>query len=157
MKEGGGFLRKPLGCMIFAFSSYFGSCTSLQAEAKALLLGLRICEQRGFGGNVVVETDSLMLERILLKRCLCPWAISVEVGKIGLLLGGSCQVTHCFREANKVADILANVGAAHSQCGVCVYDGVEELPKLARGAYRLDRSGFPSFRRFRVKGASSHL
>ena len=72
-------------------------------------------------------------------------AITVEVGKIGLLLGGSCQVTHCYREANKVADILANARAAHYQRGVYVYDRIVELPKMARRAYRLDRLGFPSF------------
>ncbi|XP_071902663.1 uncharacterized protein [Coffea arabica] len=83
------------------------------AEAKALLLGLQMCAQRGFGGNLVVETDSLMLQRILLKQCQSPWSINVEVGKIELLAGGSCQFVHCYREANKVADVLANVGSTH--------------------------------------------
>ena len=101
-----------------------------------------------------METDSLLLQRILLKHCQSPWSINGEVGKIELLAGGSCQFTHSYREANKVADVMANVGLAHHQHVVYVYEGIKDLPKLARGAYRLDRLGFPSFGRFRVTGAT---
>ena len=37
---GEGILRDSISSMVFAFSGYFGRCTSLQAEAKALFLGL---------------------------------------------------------------------------------------------------------------------
>ncbi|XP_071923235.1 uncharacterized protein [Coffea arabica] len=128
-----------------------------KVEAKALLLGLQICAQRGFGGNLVVETDSLMLQRILLKHCQSPWSISVEVGKIELLAGGSCQFIHCYREANKVVAVLANASSVHHQHVVYVYEGIADLPKLARDAYRWDRLGFPSFRKFRVTGATPKM
>ena len=74
--------------MVFAFSGYLGRCTSLQAEAKALLIGLQLCVQRGFMGNLVVEMDSLMLQRIFLKSYQCPWSISGEVVKIEQVAGG---------------------------------------------------------------------
>ena len=68
----GGIFRNTAGCMVFAYSAYLGVCTGLQAEAKALLFGLQLCVQRGFIGNLVVETDSLMLQQILMKNHRCP-------------------------------------------------------------------------------------
>ena len=38
---GGGIIRNSAGNMIFVSSRYLGKCTSLQAEAKALLIGLQ--------------------------------------------------------------------------------------------------------------------
>nr|XP_027067494.1 uncharacterized protein LOC113693117 [Coffea arabica] len=58
---GGGILRSTEGRLLFAFSVYLGQCTSLQAEAKALLLGLQLCVQRGCLDNLVVESNSMML------------------------------------------------------------------------------------------------
>lgn len=40
---GGGILRDCYGGLIFAYHGYFGKATSLHAEAKALLLGLKLC------------------------------------------------------------------------------------------------------------------
>lgn len=157
MSEGGGILRNSAGCMIFALSGYFGSYTSIQAEAKTLLLVLQLYAQRGIDGNLVVETHSLMLQRILLKRYQCLWSISAKVEYIELVSGGRCQILYCYREANKVADIMANVGSAHPQHVLYVYERLADLPKMARGDYRLNKLGFPSFRRFRVTGATSKM
>lgn len=44
-----------------------------------------------------------------------------------------------------VADALAKVGAAGE--GIKVYEGVADLPRLARGQLRLDRLGIPQLRR----------
>lgn len=44
-------------------------------------------------------------------------------------------IWHCYREANKVADCLANFGVQGSG-----------YPGNAKGEYNMDRLGFPSFR-----------
>ena len=111
----------------------------------------------GFLGSLVVETDSLVLHRTILKCHQCPWSISVEVVKAKLLAGGGCKITHYYREANKVVDTLANAGSAHPLHGVCVYENIAELLKMARGEYRLDKLRFPSFRRFRVTGVLPNM
>ena len=49
-----------------------------------------------------------------------------------------------FREANKPADRLANVGP-HLQVD-CTFDGFAMLPLMVCGDVILDRLGFPSFR-----------
>ena len=60
------------------------------------------------------------------------------------------QFTHCYREANKVADVLSNECYAHLDQLVCIYESTADLPTMARGEYRLDKLAFPSFHRFRI-------
>ncbi|XP_071923161.1 uncharacterized protein [Coffea arabica] len=48
LSGGGGILRDGSGKFIFAFAGCFDVATSLQAEAKALALGLSLCVQRNF-------------------------------------------------------------------------------------------------------------
>ena len=55
------------------------------------------------------------------------------------------SITHCFREANKSSDRLAKMGADRGRD--VLFESFAELPPMARGDIRMDRSGFPSFRR----------
>ena len=57
------------------------------------------------------------------------------------------RVSHYYREANRVADILANVGVSHPQQGCVIYDNISVLPRLARGEVRLDKLSMTSVRR----------
>ena len=66
MSGGEGILRDFAGNMLFAFFGFFGNGTSLQAEAKALFLRMKLCVQRGFIVNMVIESDSMMLVHIQL-------------------------------------------------------------------------------------------
>ena len=40
---GGGVLRDGVGNFLLAFSSFFGSVTSIQVEACTVLFGVRLC------------------------------------------------------------------------------------------------------------------
>ncbi|XP_071913911.1 uncharacterized protein [Coffea arabica] len=61
LSGGRGILRDVLGSFIFAFAGCFGYGTSLQAEAKVLLLGLQLCVQRKMIRQLVVESDTRLL------------------------------------------------------------------------------------------------
>ena len=61
---GGGVLRDGEGKLLLAFSTFVGSCTSIQAEARALLFGVNLCISCGYVG-VHVEVDSFVLVQIL--------------------------------------------------------------------------------------------
>lgn len=50
----------------------------MQAEAKALLVGIKLCFQWG-NMQLVVESDSMVLVRILNTKYQCPWSISREL------------------------------------------------------------------------------
>ena len=45
---GGGILRDGGGRLLLAFSCYLRQASSLQAEVRALLFGVKLCVQRGF-------------------------------------------------------------------------------------------------------------
>ncbi|XP_071900960.1 uncharacterized protein [Coffea arabica] len=63
-----------------------------------------------------------------------------------------CRYNQIPREANRVADILANMGVSHQHQPCVIYEHIRTFPKLARGEVRLDRLGMSSVRR--IKGAS---
>ena len=56
----GGVLLDGEGNFLLAFSSFLGSLTSIQAEVRALLFGVRLCISRGYI-NIHIEMDSLVL------------------------------------------------------------------------------------------------
>ena len=59
------------------------------------------------------------------------------------------KISHCFREANKPADRLSNVGV---DSGITsTYEAFGELPRLVRGDLTLDWLGLPGVRRSRVR------
>ncbi|XP_027065411.1 uncharacterized protein [Coffea arabica] len=146
---GGGLFRDSDGRVLVAFSCYFGEMTSLQAEVKALLHGVRLGVARGLA-NFHVESDSLVLIQMLQGRAKWPWVVQRELQELAGYSHLYTEISHCFLEANKPADRLAKLGADFGES--VVYDSVLDLPRMARGDVTLDRWASPSFRRGRIKG-----
>ena len=117
----GGIRRDAVGFPCFAFSAYFGVGLSLRAEVLALVTGLRLCLLRGFT-NVNIQVDSLVLVGILHRPLQCPWVVRREVDQIWGMVADVTRVTHCYREANRVANRLANVRASVPNQNVSIYD-----------------------------------
>ena len=92
-----------------------------------------------------VEVDSLVLVQILKQEIRCPCSIAIEVQNLLQLSLYFTSIFHCFREGNQVVDCLSNVGCDDGGDGV--YHQFAGLPTKARGAFRLDRIGLPSFRK----------
>nr|XP_027082212.1 uncharacterized protein LOC113704512 [Coffea arabica] len=139
-----GVLRDDTGQLLLAFSTSFGSCTSIQAEARALLFGVNLCLSHGYA-RVHVEVDSLVLVQILKQASRCPWGIHTEFRNLLQLSSYFISISHCFREGNQVADCLSSVGCNDGSDRV--YYQFADLPARARGALRLDRIGLPSIRK----------
>ena len=125
------------------FILYFGIASSMQAEARALLFGVNLCLQRDFDA-FDVELDSSVLVQILNRTSQCPWSIYKEVQQLVGLVSHFPRIRHCYRQANQVADILANEDCRQGH--VEIYLAASALPQLARGAYHLDRIGVASIR-----------
>ena len=53
-------------------------------------------------------------------------------------------VQHQFREANAVADCLANVGISKQQS--LVFGSFQDLPRLARGSVVMEKANLPYIR-----------
>ena len=114
---GGGFLRDGHDKVLVAFAEYYGYVMSLQVKARALCTSLTICALEGLS-NIVVEMDSKVLQGILTSKSLGPVSIRLVIWKIRLFEYLVGSFTHCFREANKVADSLAGftVSSGSSLC-----------------------------------------
>ena len=146
---GGGILRDDGGNFLLAFSSFFGNVTSIQAEALALLFGVKSCLSRDYV-NLHIEMDLLVLVHILKQGSSCPWSIYTEVKYLLKFSSNFVAISHCFRESNQVADSLANMGC--DQGFNTTYHQLVDLPMKARGAFRLDRIGLPSIRKCVQRG-----
>lgn len=60
LSGGGGVLRDHGGSLVAAFLTYFGQCSSIEAELRAALEGLKLCISLGFV-HIDIECDSLVL------------------------------------------------------------------------------------------------
>ncbi|XP_027170444.1 uncharacterized protein LOC113770234 [Coffea eugenioides] len=144
---GGGVIRDCAGRFLLGFSCFFGELTSLQAELKALLHGIRLALDRGYR-ELHIESDSLVLVQIVRGTVRCPWQLQSGLQELMEARRYIREISHCFREANRPADRLANVGV---DFGInSTYGSFSDLPRLVRGDITLDRLGVPSLRRSRV-------
>ncbi|XP_071940080.1 uncharacterized protein [Coffea arabica] len=119
----------------------------VKAELKALMFGVRLAFASGYS-NLHLESDSLVLVQIIQGKARCPWRLQGDLQDLLKVSGFVRKVSHCFREANKLADRLANVGADSGQ--TLTYHSLSDLPSLVRGDVSLDQLGVPSLRRVRA-------
>nr|XP_027093558.1 uncharacterized protein LOC113713956 [Coffea arabica] len=140
--SGGGVLRDLEGRLIFAFYKEFGEKGVLQAEALAVLEGLRVCAAKGVQ-EVLVEVDSAVLMSLVKSSALGGWSHCNLLRQIRRLLDQvSVSFIHIFCEANMAADRLAALQGYPSM----VFDSVQQLPREIRGCLAMDAREFPSLR-----------
>jgi len=112
----GGALRDNQGQWLVGFTEYVGYCSAVKAELRGVLRGLKIAREmrirklwlRVDSKTVVTwltnKSQGLPEYYSLIQQChhLLSWA------------DWEIHITHCYREANQVADILANIGTEGS-------------------------------------------
>ncbi|KAK1309663.1 putative ribonuclease H protein [Acorus calamus] len=79
-------------------------------EYKAILAGLRLCQQMGLS-QVQLESDSSTAVIWLQGRGCFPWQLMRDRHEIQFLLSGlsAWQVSHSYREGHQAADLLASL------------------------------------------------
>ncbi|XP_043720986.1 uncharacterized protein LOC122668491 [Telopea speciosissima] len=124
---GGGVVRDGEGKVLWAFSNFYGHCTSSQAELRALRDGLLICKELGYAAFNVNSDSAIMVQMVNQRKCQLwkGWYWFEDTIKISC----SCQlaVSFAYRESNRAADWLAN-----SSCetgGNSVYRSDSALPR----------------------------
>ena len=109
----GGVIRDHKGEWILGFSENSGCCSPLKAEIKAILRGLQLVKGT-YAQKIWLQVDSKVVVNTLLKEQdghpkysfllnQCKDMITWEEWEV--------KITHCFRETNQVADILAKMGS----------------------------------------------
>ena len=86
-----------------------GKLTGLQAELKELLYGVRLALDRGYR-ELHIESNSLVLVQIIRGTARCLWKLQRELQELLDARWFISEISHCFQEANKPADRLANAG-----------------------------------------------
>ena len=112
----GGLVRNFEGKFQFAFYGSVGLSNILHAEIHALMIGIKLCWEAGYK-KLVCFSDSLHVVQLLSKKVsrLHHYANLLELIKIYLVKEWNISIHHIFREGNSCADILAKLGAKHSE------------------------------------------
>ncbi|KAL3506987.1 hypothetical protein ACH5RR_032369 [Cinchona calisaya] len=143
ISTGRGLLQDAYGNVIFCFSNFYGPCTILEAETRALMDGIKWCLQRDFY-HIEAEIDFLILFKKIQELAKSPWIVDSMVQKIKYCKN-LCQfkLSHIFRESNAVADFFKN--EAFIQRRSRIYSNLD-IPQAAKGLIRLYQMGCHYFR-----------
>jgi len=115
-------------------------------EAMALRRGLKYCIMHQYL-PVILETGSLMLQKILNGIWEVPWSSRVEVKRInGLRINVDARVEHILREGNTFADYLANQFFLFAGTTDIIYSDFQELPPKGKAILHLDKTQTPNLR-----------
>nr|XP_009616365.1 uncharacterized protein LOC104108915 [Nicotiana tomentosiformis] len=140
-----GFCVRDDACnLIYARSVNLDETTNVVAEAKAILHGLEYCSANNLH-PLILETDCLLLKKLIEREWDTPWCIMAEVQKIQELRDHFNVIfQHVYREGNIIADYLANI--AFSFVGTTHFHSFAELPTVGRRLINMDKSQIPNLR-----------
>ncbi|KAL6211745.1 hypothetical protein ACLB2K_016968 [Fragaria x ananassa] len=132
---GGFILRTENGNSLTAASFYSGTTTIPVAEAMALRNSLICAKSRGIT-KIEVEGDSKLVIDVVNGVSTPPWRLLKLIQDIKTLSNSFEFVCfkHVFREANFVANALANLG--HRLSNLCFWE--ENIPPEASSALAFD-------------------
>jgi ribonuclease HI len=109
----GGVIRGSHGEWIGGFAKNVGLCSAFVAELWGVLEGLRYIHRLGFN-KVELSLDSEAVVRVIQNRRSASSLGSSVMKQIWRLMDvdWSVEVSHSHREANKCADVMANIGCS---------------------------------------------
>ena len=95
----GGIIRDHNGKVVVGFCANLGSLTSNEAEAKALLIGLKLASAH----NIFlfeIALNSLLVVHCMQDKCGFPWHLAYILRDCLDLIDSRTVVSHTIREAN---------------------------------------------------------
>ncbi|XP_060170463.1 uncharacterized protein LOC132601391 [Lycium barbarum] len=102
-------IRDSSGEFIYAMASLLTNTTNLVAKAMAIEEGIKYCVLRDLL-LVIVETDSLTMQKVLDGIWEVPWNIALIVRSIQIWMKDKdVSMVHVFREGNCVAEYFTNL------------------------------------------------
>lgn len=106
----GGVFKEERGHWVLGFYGRLADCTSLEAELWGIFRGLELVQSQGMEA-VEVESDSATTIALIEGEAPAhsPHKTLIQECK-AMLAATGCFLIHTYREGNKVADKLANIG-----------------------------------------------
>ena len=113
----GGLIRDENGAWVAGFSRNIGSTTSFAAELWGIRDGLALCYNLNIH-SIIVELDAKSIVDVFGNPNFEGNVISpiLDDCKQLMMQFHQIQFKHCYREANRCADMLAKVGLDQSSC-----------------------------------------
>ncbi|KAK4718156.1 hypothetical protein R3W88_016494 [Solanum pinnatisectum] len=131
-------IRDWEGNLRYAEARKLTESTSLIAEAGAIKVGMEFCFNNGMT-PVVVETNSLIMKKVLDGVSEVPWSISLEIQNIKCLMEkGQISMKHIYREGNQLVDYFTNL-VVHF-VGTLISNSLQELPGEGKNIILLDKN-----------------
>ncbi|CAN4089322.1 unnamed protein product [Withania somnifera] len=107
-----------------------------------MLFGIKWCINNGHN-MIIGETDSLPITKCIRREWKLPRRILNIISEIQELVEEhGLEINHCFREANKTADKLANL--SHSYESIHVFNSYAGLPNQVKGLVNMNLWGIHS-------------
>ena len=108
----GGVTRNDKGEWHGGFSEKLGRCSSMKAEIRAVLQGLKLAKRLGVR-KLWLQLDSIVVTGML--KGTMDWrpehtSLLQQCKTLITDSDWEVHISHCYREANKVTDRLANMG-----------------------------------------------
>ncbi|KAK2448079.1 TMV resistance protein N [Trifolium repens] len=109
----GGVIRGTQGEWLGGFAKHVGLCSAFMAELWGVYEGLRYASRMGFT-KVELNIDSEAVVQVIKARRVRNSSGNTLVKQIRRLLDMNwlVEIAHTYREANKCADALANIGCS---------------------------------------------
>ncbi|XP_016576501.1 uncharacterized protein LOC107874153 [Capsicum annuum] len=128
-------LRNADEDIIYAKAALMEDTTNSVAEATIVLQASKHCQQVGYN-QVIFQTDSMVIQKVLLGEWGCPWSIAWLIDEIQAnLQGKEVIIQHILREENKLIDYQDN-HEIHS--GNCKYESFRSMKVQGRGIINSD-------------------
>ncbi|KAH0664999.1 hypothetical protein KY285_026205 [Solanum tuberosum] len=139
-------VRNSNGELVYAETESVELCNILEAKVEAFKEGLQYCVNNNLM-PLIMETNSLILKKIIDEIWEIPWSISVDIRCIKKMLKDKdVVVIHIFREGNCVADCLTNhVFSFAGTTRIQLLSNIE-LPAQAGKLLHIDKQGIPNIR-----------
>ena len=137
----GGVFRDCNAEFLGAFTCGLRVNYAIDAELLAVIEIIRVAKGKTWF-PLWIETDSMLVLHYFRKPHLVPWRLRVKwMNSIASISQHQVYISHVFREANRVADKLANHGARN--VGYLWWDSI---PQFLLSSYGNDFTGHAAFR-----------
>lgn len=137
----GGLFRNSSSVFIGGFAVNLGITTALCSELIAAMLAIEIAHKKGYL-SLWLETDSKLVFLAFKSSKIIPWHLQNRWSNcIHLISSMNFHVSHIYREGNKCADHLANLGLSTAS-----HAWFTHPPSIIMADLVSNQLGLPNFR-----------
>ncbi|GLJ44143.1 hypothetical protein SUGI_0920550 [Cryptomeria japonica] len=131
----GAMIRNSEGKLILGIYGAMGEATNNEAEICALMEGLKLCVTNKMT-KLIIKGDSLIIIQGIIKGGFQSWKLNKWIRCVSRLLSdiGLYEIAHIYKQGNRVADCVANMGTdnPHGSVTFDVYSATDAVQNLLK-------------------------